>query len=61
MCCGYTKEAVSWVYKYNKKNRIFGNFRNVVIFGYSVLKEINIVSRGAYSGINIFKPENKYI
>lgn len=59
MCCGYIKEAVSWVYKHNEKNRVSGNFANVPFFGYSVLEDINIVLKGVYSRINIFKPDNK--
>ena len=50
---------MSWVYKHNEKNRVFGNFANVHFFGYSVLEDINIVLKGVYSRINIFKPDKK--
>lgn len=50
---------MSWVYKHNEKNRVFGNFANVHFFGYSVLEDVNIVLKGVYSRINIFKPDKK--
>ena len=59
MCCGSIKEAVSWVYKHNENNRVFGNFPNVHFLGYSVLENINIALKGVYSRVNIFKPDNK--
>lgn len=49
------------IYKHNEKNRVSGNFANVPFFGYSVLEDINIVLKGVYSRINIFKPDNKEI
>lgn len=38
---------MSWLCKYNK-NRVFGNFPDVDIFCYSVLKEINFILKSIW-------------